>query len=138
MKTIVRSPVLGLQRGRDQAARDLLAWLPPTDDQNGFKHKDPVPEELENYAFVYTNNALVRMSGTMPLRRFIKEQQLKYTAHLCRLPNTDMRKRILFAEGHKFSRTIWKRFETLLNTDEMQIRRTMMDRTKIRDLLDLL
>ena len=105
---------------------------------NGFKRKDPAPKELENYAFVYTNNDLVRMTGTMPLRRFIKEQQLKYTAHICRLPNTDMRKRVLFAEGHKFSRTIWKRFETLLNTDEMQIRRTMMDRTKIRDLLDLL
>ena len=47
---------------------------------NGFKRKDPAPDELENYAFVYTNNDLMRMSGTMPLRRFIKEQQLKYTA----------------------------------------------------------
>eukprot|EP00794_Sanderia_malayensis_P005202 gene5202-5856_t len=73
---------------------------------NSFKKKDPENEEC--FAFVYTNDDLVRLSGTVPLRKYIREQQIKCTAHVCRLPNNDTQKQILFAQGRKHGRSIWK------------------------------
>ena len=106
---------------------------------NGFRRKGDQADD-GNMAFKYTNDDLVRMTGTTPLRKFIKEQQIKYTAHLCRLPNHDMRKKMLFAKGKKNSRCIWKKFEGLFgkSLDQIQIRNTMMKRERIQDLLSLL
>ena len=103
---------------------------------NGFRKKEPQVED--SYALFYNNEDLVRITGTVPLRRFIHEQQIRYTAHLCRLPNTDMRKQILFSQGRRYSRSIWKKFGRLLNLSEIQLRKDMMDRARVKDLLDLL
>ena len=103
---------------------------------NGFRKKEP--ENEQSFALFYTNEDLVRLADTTPLRHFIYEQQIKFTAHICRLPNNDMRKQILFSEGRKYSRSIWPKFERLLGLDGMQIRKQMMDRAKVKDLTDLL
>eukprot|EP00794_Sanderia_malayensis_P017859 gene17859-19639_t len=44
---------------------------------------------------------------------------------------TDMRKQILFAQGYKHGRSIWKRFEALLFIDEIQIRKQMTEKSKV-------
>ena len=86
-------------------------------------------------AYVYTNEDLVRITKTVPLRQFIYTQQLKYTAHLVRLPNSDMRKQILFADAAKNKSSIWKRFERILGIDESQIQKMMIDKSKMHELL---
>ncbi len=96
---------------------------------NGFRKKHP--SDPQCYALIYTNDDLVRMSGTVPLRRFIHEQQIKYTAHICHLPNHDMREKMLFSQGRKYSRSLWKKLEALLHIDETQIRKAMMSRAKV-------
>ena len=65
----------------------------------GFKRKEGTQEsEEENMAFKYSNQDLMRMTGTQRLRTFILKQQLKYIAHICRLPNDDIRKKMLFSQ----------------------------------------
>ena len=99
-----------------------------TADSNGFE---------VDMAYVYSNEDLIRITETVPLRQFIYTQQLKYTAHLVRLPNTDMRKQILFAKPGRNKTSIWKRFERILGISEEQIQRMMVDKSKIHELLAL-
>ncbi len=43
-----------------------------------------------------------------------------------------------FSQGCKYSWSLWKKLEALLEIGEKQIRKAMMDRAKVQDLIDLL
>ena len=96
----------------------------------GFTRKD------DSMAYRYSNKDLQRITETTCIRRFIKEQQLKYLAHVCRMNNNDMRKRILFSKNNKkHAISIWISWERTLKMDKGQILRTMMDKKKFFGLL---
>ena len=63
--------------------------------KGGFRRKPSVGDD-NNFSFVYTNNDLLRITNCTPLRDFINTQYLKYVAHACRRPNTNLTKLSLF------------------------------------------
>ena len=89
----------------------------------------------ESFSFKYSNEDLVRISGTTPIRTFIYNQQTKYTGHVCRLPNEDVRKKMLFAKGKKYARSVWGRLEKRLGRTKIQIQNLMMNKKKFPELL---
>ena len=71
------------------------------------KETDEDAEE-ENYRFVYTNAEIQGIVGTIPLRDAIYTHYLKYIAHICRLPNTAIPKKLLFAKpSRRYYRDPW-------------------------------
>ena len=63
--------------------------------KGGFRNK-PSEGDTVNFSFVYTNEDLLRITKCQPIRDFINTQYLKYTAHVCRRPNTNLTKLSLF------------------------------------------
>ena len=62
--------------------------------KGGFRRKGEVGDQ--NFSFVYTNKDLENIAKTPPLRDFINTQYLRYIAHVCRMPNTNLTKLSLF------------------------------------------
>ena len=50
----------------------------------------------ENYSFVYTNQNIYDICKTTPLRQFIAQQQRKFIAHIIRLDDDSVIKKLLF------------------------------------------
>ena len=63
--------------------------------KGGFRNK-PSEGDVHNFSLVYTNNDLLRITKCKPIRDFINTQYLKYVAHACRRPNTNLTKLSLF------------------------------------------
>ena len=63
--------------------------------KGSFRNK-PSEGDTVNFSFVYTNEDLLRITKCQPIRDFINTQYLKYTAHVCRRPNTNLTKLSLF------------------------------------------
>ena len=101
----------------------------------GFKRKDTKSGDDQNWAFKFSNEQLRGITKTQSIKKFIEVQQLKYTAHICRMGNDQLQKQMLFAEGNRYHRSIWPKFSKLLNIDESQVRRTMMNRGEFQKLL---
>ena len=49
-----------------------------------------------SWSYQLTNEDLLRISKTPPLKIYIRKQQLKYVAHIIRKENTSISKRLLF------------------------------------------
>ena len=90
----------------------------------------------DSMSFKYSNEDLVRITGTSPIRNYIQKQQLKFLAHVCRMDNKDMRKQVLFTAETKNSHSIWSGWEKVLNIDKKQIWKIMMDRDKFFEFLN--
>ena len=101
----------------------------------GFSRKESSDPTVENFSFKYSNDDLVKMTATSPIRHFIYNQQLKYVAHVCRLPNEDARKKMLFSKGKKYSRSVWTRLAGLTGRDKEQVQKMMMDKKLFQELL---
>ena len=63
--------------------------------KGGFRNK-PSEGDINNFSFVYTNEDLLCITKCQPIRDFINTQYLKYAAHVCRRPNTNLTKLSLF------------------------------------------
>ena len=90
----------------------------------------------DSMSYKYSNEDLVRITGTNPIRNFIQKQQLKFIAHVCRMNNKDIRKQVLFTKEIKNSHSIWNSWEKVLNIDRNQIWKIMMDKKRFFDFLD--
>ena len=84
-------------------------------------------------AYRYSNQDIIRITVTTPIRKHIQQQQLKYLAHVCRMQNRDIRKQVLFAEDTTRSNSIWQRWEKVLHMDKSQLLKIMMDKKKFFD-----
>ena len=89
--------------------------------------------KVDSLAYRYSNQDIIRITETTPIRKHIQQQQLKYLAHVCRMQNSDIRKQVLFAENTTRSNSIWQRWEKVLHIDKSQLRKLMMDRKKFFD-----
>ena len=58
--------------------------------RNGFKRKE------NSYAYIYTNEQLLKMAGTEHLHNFIRKLQRCFTAHIIRRNDHELLKRVLF------------------------------------------
>ena len=63
--------------------------------KGGFRNK-PDLRNNTNFVLVYNNEDLLRITKCQPLRDFINIQYLKYIAHVCRCPNSNLTKLSLF------------------------------------------
>ena len=67
--------------------------------RGGWKRHELEDEDAEeDYRFLYTNQRVQQLMGTLPLRDSIDKQYLKYVGHVCRLDNFCLAKAMLFAE----------------------------------------
>ena len=64
--------------------------------KGGFRRKPTEDGGDTNFSLVYTNADILRITKCQTLRDFINTQYLKYTAHVCRRPNTNLTKLSLF------------------------------------------
>ena len=82
--------------------------------KGGFRNK-PDNGNDTNFALVYTNEDLLRITKCQPLRDYINIQYLKFTAHVCRRPNTNLTKLSLFmTPKSKHYRDPWIKISQLL------------------------
>ena len=64
--------------------------------KEGFCNKPTESGNDTNFSLVYTKDDILRITKCRPLRDFIDTQYLKYIAHVCRRPNTNLTKLSLF------------------------------------------
>ena len=82
--------------------------------KGGFRKK-PADGSDMNFSLVYTNQDLLRITKCQPIRDFINTQYLKYIAHVCRRPNTNLTKLSLFIiPKSRYYRDPWIKISKLL------------------------
>ena len=94
-------------------------------------------EDDENYSFVYTNQRIEELIGTLSLRDFIDKQYLKYIGHVCRLDNFCIAKVMLFAEPtRRYYRDPWIKISKLLGLSIEQCKKLTQSRAKFAGLVN--
>ena len=82
--------------------------------KGGFRKKTDDENNL-NFSLVYTNQDLLRITKCHSIRDFIHTQYLKYIAHVCRRPNTNLTKLSLFIiPKSSYYRDPWIKMSKLL------------------------
>ena len=89
----------------------------------GFKRK---PDQ----SMLYTNNDILRITGSNKLENYIRKQQLRWVGHVCRMENSSFQKRLLFAENKKYKHDLWIQLEKISGFDRSQLRKLMMNRNE--------
>ena len=102
--------------------------------RGGFRRRNA---DENDFAFVYSNKDLESIVKTPPLRDIISKQYLKYVAHVCRQPNVNLTKIIMFAmPKKKYFRDPWIQITQLLgNISVSQARRETQSREGFINLL---
>ena len=65
----------------------------------------------------------------------MKSKHLKYIAHVTRLGNDSLQKQFLFSESSSHTSKRWKKFSSMTEIDESQLRRITIDRKEFMQLL---
>ena len=103
--------------------------------RNGWKRKTD-NDGQETFALKYRNEDVQQIVGTSSLSDFIHIRYLKYIAHICRRPNMNLTKQLLFINPTaKYIRDPWKKISQLLNMDKDQAIRYTRDRKAFAGLL---
>ena len=95
----------------------------------------PEPEDLD-WAYIFSNEKLLKVTKTSDITSFCKIQHLKYLAHVTRLENNSLQKQMLFSTNHKkYSRDKWVKLEKDLGLEKMQIQKMMLNKKEFMSLL---
>ena len=90
----------------------------------------PEPDGLD-WAFIFSNEKLRKITKTNDISSFCKIQHLKYLAHVTRLSNDSLQKQLLFTCNHKkYHRDPWLKLEKELSLSKMQIQKMMQNKRK--------
>ena len=93
-------------------------------------------DEKADYAFIYTNEQIMNILKTTPLRNFIYSQYLKYIGHICRAENTALTKILLFAKPQRrYYRDPWGKISELLGISSDQAKRMTQSRNELTELI---
>ena len=105
--------------------------------KGGYRKKSP--EDPNNFSLCYTNDDLLRVTRSQPLRDFINTQYLKYIAHVCRRPNNNLTKLSLFiTPKSRYFRDPWIKISKLLGDISIkQAKRETQSKTGFLRLLQL-
>ena len=95
-------------------------------------------DEDGNYHPIIENEALQELTNTVPIENFVEKQFLKYQAHISRLPNRNVQKKLQFAKfERKISENIWSKCGKLMGgMPDNQVRRTMQNRREFNSVID--
>lgn len=92
--------------------------------------------EVLDYSFVYTNDDISRILKVNNLRDFNNAQYLRYIGHSCRLPNTALVKKMLFANPkRRYYRCPWIKISKLLGVTVDQARSVTQKRGEFNRLI---
>lgn len=104
--------------------------------KGGWKRKDPVEEDGENFSLVYSNERVQKIIQAEPLRGYIDAQYLKYIGHVCRSTNCSLTKTMLFAQsGRSHFRDPWIKIARLLGVSDDQAKRLTQKRSEFAALI---
>ena len=81
-----------------------------------------------DYAFEYSNDKIKNINQTSDIIPYIRKQQLKWIAHVCRMTNNSVQKQLLFTISK--NKNVWTKVEKLAEMDASQFRGLAMDRKK--------
>ena len=96
---------------------------------------EPIQGELD-WSFKISKSQLIKITKSPSIKNFCLMQHLKYIAHITRMSNSSLQKRLLFAKHENRTICRWKKFAKYFEIDETQLRRLMMNRTEFLQLLD--
>ena len=118
-----------LERCWNQLLRNMVG--------GGWKRRDTKDTtEEKDFAFVYSNADVAGIVKTLSLRDFVYTQYLRYIGHICRMPNTSIVKKLLFASPiRKNYRNPWLKISELLGVAVDQAKRTTQSRDKFNGLI---
>ena len=88
---------------------------------------------------IITNERLNQLTKIISIENFVEKQFLKFQAHVSRLPNHKIQKKLQFVNFEsKISENVWSRCKKLMGgMPEEQIRRNMQNKTKFLSDIDL-
>ena len=105
--------------------------------KGGWKRINSDDDADENdYRFIYSNADIQKILKTTSLRDVIYEKHIRYIGHVCRLPNTAIAKKLLFAcPFRQYYRNPWLKIADLLGVDENQAKRATQNRKEFHGLV---
>ena len=105
--------------------------------KGGWKRINSDDDADENdYRFIYSNADIQKILKTTSLRDVIYEKHIRYIGHVCRLPNTAIAKKLLFAcPSRQYYRNPWLKIADLLGVDENQAKRATQNRKEFHGLV---
>ena len=102
IQTYVQCGYLGPTRHK-QIQKLEIEWIV----KGGFKRRDAPPKDISeedkkngtwDYAYIYSNENIYRITGCGPLTLFQEKHHLKWLAHCVRMDNSCLQKQTLFME----------------------------------------
>ena len=102
--------------------------------KHGMKRRNPPPQGISDdqrtegqwdYAFIYSNKEIHKITGTKPIENFVEKQHLKWIAHVIRMDNSSFEKQTLFMEGGNDK---WIHVEKITGLDRNQLRKIMFNK----------
>ena len=98
---------------------------------------ETVEDEDIDWRFRLTNQNIMNITKSGPISNFCASQHLKFIAHITRLPNSAIQKRILFRTNKKrYARDPWRRYEQITGMAKTQLQREMQNKQQFLSLLD--
>ena len=105
--------------------------------KGGWKRRDTSDDvEKKDYRFVYTNADITGIIKTANLRDNVYAQYLRYTGHICRMPNTSLVKKMMFATPERRYRNPWLKISELLGVTIEQAKRVTQSRDEFNGLIN--
>ena len=105
--------------------------------KGGWKRRDTSDDvEEKDYRFVYTNADITGIIKTANLRDNVYAQYLRYTGHICRMPNTSLVKKMMFSTPERrYYRNPWLKISELLGVTVEQAKRVYKSRDEFNGLI---
>ena len=100
--------------------------------KNGFTRKVDDPN-----AYRYDGAEVLRICSTKSASIFCQIQHLKFMAHVARMDNDTLQKQLLFTDYPK-TKCQWLPLANDLGIDPIQLRRTIFDKEKLNELLQVI
>ena len=90
--------------------------------------------DVENWAYKYANNEILRITKSQPISNFCDQQHLKFIAHVVRSDNACLTKRLLFTQPtRKYVHDLWGQLEKDTNVDKVNLQRIMMKKEEFKE-----
>ena len=129
-------PQSARRRTRSRASRSSRTSRSSRSSQSE-PNAETVEDEDIDWRFRLTNQNIMNITKSGPISNFCVSQHLKFIAHITRLPNSAIQKRILFRTNKKrYARDPWHRYEQITGMAKTQLQREMQNKQQFLSLLD--
>ena len=91
--------------------------------------------EPNKYSYSISRARILTLCNTREASSFVREQHIKYVAHVCRMENSALQKQMLFTPQRKGVVCQWKRLAGDYNIEPGQLRRACFDKKQLNGLL---